>query len=176
MLASWYKMLNADCVVVSIGEHTVYPIYRNGSSSLMEASDRTYKNKQIQNCENIQVLIRDPEVRFVSGINEYCRQNNLDVKETWSLVKQRMVMNRHFCPQFIWLLHLYKFYKGTVTMRPFDDIKKITNIKNADLSHIKKTPVKSIQSFVDMDYRLMDLLGQTLELKYIIGNYKNVLS
>jgi len=61
-------------------------------------------------------------------------------------------------------------------MRPFDDIKKITNIKNADLSHIKKTPVKSIQSFVDMDYRLMDLLGQTLELKYIIGNYKNVLS
>jgi hypothetical protein len=162
--------------VVGIGKHIVYPIFRNGSTSLFEAADRIYTNNQIQVCENIQILIRDPKVRFVSGINEYCRQNNLDVKETRSLVERKEIMDRHFCPQFIWLLNLYKFYKGTVTMRPFNDIKKITHIKKDELAWMKKIPVEPIQKLVDVDLRLLELLGSTVELGYIIRKYKNVLS
>ena len=176
MTTSWIKLLNTDCEVVVIGRHTVYPIFRNGSSSLREAADITYINDQIKDCEHIEVLLRDPAIRFVSGINEYCRQNDLDVRQTWSMVEQDKVNDRHFCPQFVWLLHLSKFYRGKVTLLPFKDIKKITDIKRAELAWMKKIQVDPIKKFVDIDYELMTLLGQTVELEHIIRKYKNVLS
>ena len=176
MPASWIKLLNADCEVVGIGRHTVYPIFRNGSSSLREAADTTYINDQIKDCEHIQILLRDPAIRFISGINEYCRQNKLDVRQTWSMVEQDKVNDRHFCPQFVWLIHLSKFYRGKVTLLPFTDIKKITDIKKAELAWMEKISVDPIKKFVDIDYELMKLIGQTLELEQIIRKYKNVLS
>jgi intein/homing endonuclease len=176
MPTAWTKLLDADCEVVGIGRHTVYPIFRNGSSSLRDAADIIYTNNQIKNCKNIQILLRDPAIRFVSGINEYCRQNALDVRRTWSLVEQEKVNDRHFCPQFVWLLHLFKFYKGKVTLLPFKDIKRITDIKRAELAWMPKIEVAPIKRFVDIDYELMTQLGQTVELGHIIRKYKNVLS
>ena len=110
MLKHWNKLLNTDCIVVDVGPHTVYPIFKNGSSSLMSVSNKTYVNKQISECKSIDIIIRDPETRFVSGLNENCQQNNLDVKDTWDLVYEDKLINRHFAPQWLWLLHLYKFY------------------------------------------------------------------
>jgi len=72
MLKHWNELLTTDCIVINVGPHTIYPIFKNGSSSLMAVADKTYVNKQIANCNNIIILLRDPEERFVSGIND-CR-------------------------------------------------------------------------------------------------------
>jgi len=69
MLTHWNKLLTTACTVIDIGVNTIYPIFKNGSSSLMAVADKTYVNKQIANCNNIIILLRDPEERFVSGIN-----------------------------------------------------------------------------------------------------------
>ena len=82
MLTHWNRLLNTDCTVIDIGSHTVYPIFRVGYTSLMSDADQTYTNRQISKCEHIDILIRNPIDRFVSGVNEYCRQNSLDVKKT----------------------------------------------------------------------------------------------
>jgi|TARA_R110000796_G_scaffold13438_3_gene43397 hypothetical protein len=175
MLGHWANLLNTDCIVVDIGPHTVYPIFRVGSSSLMSVADKMYTNKQIHTCEHIDIMIRDPGDRFVSGLNVYCQQNNLDVKETWRLVDQGKLVNRHFAPQYLWLLHLYKFYKGTVTLKPFDNIKKITNVhKKKDKS--KKVAVTLLKSFVEVDYRLMDHYNETIQLGELIREYRHALS
>ena len=57
MLTHWNKLLNTDCTVIDIGPHTIYPIFKNGSSSLMSIADKTYTNKQIANCNNINILL-----------------------------------------------------------------------------------------------------------------------
>lgn len=126
-------------------------------------------------CENVQILIRDPADRFVSGINAYCKQNNLVVEEIWSEVYKGNLIDRHFSPQYVWLLHLYKFYKGKVTLRNFEYIKKITSIrtkKNAP----RKIKVPQIENFIEIDKKLLLLIDKPVYLKDIVQGYKNVLS
>ncbi len=71
MLTHWNKLLNTDCVVVAVGPHTIYPIFRVGQSTLMSVCDRKYVNKEIDYCNHVEIMIREPEERFVSGVNEY---------------------------------------------------------------------------------------------------------
>ena len=175
MLTHWNKLLNTDCTVIDIGPHTIYPIFKNGSSSLMSIADKTYTNKQIANCNNINILLRDPEERFVSGINEYCKQNNLDVKDTWELVYDDKIINRHFAPQWLWLFHLYKFYRGKVILKPFETINDYCKVhKNKEE---KQTDVALIKQFVEADYELIENhLNEPILLEKLIRKYKNVLS
>tara|TARA_B110000858_G_C17734509_1_gene441824 strand:+ start:513 stop:935 length:423 start_codon:yes stop_codon:yes gene_type:complete len=140
----------------------------------MSDADQTYTNRQISKCEHIDIMIRNPIDRFVSGVNEYCRQNSLDVKETWGLIKQKKLVDRHFAPQYIWLIHLYRFYKGTVTLKPFGSISEITQQHlRANESHQHVDP---IEQFVNVDLDLIKDLHKTLLLGDIIRKYKNVLS
>ena len=174
MLTHWNKLLNTDCTVVDIGPHTVYPIFRVGFTTLSSVCERKYVNKQIAECKHIDVMIRDPGDRFVSGINEYSRQNNLDVEETWKLVEQGKLVDRHFAPQYMWLLHLYKFYKGTVTILPFDHIKQITSVHERK-DDINK-PVPLLKLFLNVDYAIIEHYNETFELGKLIERYRNVLS
>ena len=175
MLTQWNKLLNTDCTVVDIGPHTVYPIFRVGSTSLMIAANKTYVNSHIAKCKHIDVIIRDPSDRFVSGINEYCRQNNLNVEETWKLVDQNRLIDRHFAPQYMWLLHLYKFYKGAVTLKPFSHIKKITNMHEKKDKR-KKVSVALLKTFVEVDYKLMEHYNETTQLGDLIKEHRHALS
>jgi hypothetical protein len=159
---------------MDIGTHTVYPIFRVGFTSLSTVCERKYVNEQIAKCQHIDVMIRNPGDRFVSGINEYCRQNNLDVEETWKLVEQGKLVDRHFAPQYLWLLHLYKFYKGAVTILPFKHIKKITSVHKRKGD--KARPVTPLKSFVEVDYALTEHYYETFELGELIKRYRNVLS
>jgi hypothetical protein len=140
----------------------------------MLAADKTYVNSHIAKCKHIDVMIRDPGDRFVSGINEYSRQNNLNIEETWKLVEQGKLVDRHFAPQYMWLLHLYKFYKGTVTILPFDHIKQITSVHERK-DDINK-PVPLLKSFLIMDHAIVEHYNETFELGRLIERYRNVLS
>jgi|TARA_R110002153_G_scaffold266459_1_gene429797 hypothetical protein len=140
----------------------------------MLAADKTYVNSHIAKCKHIDVMIRDPGDRFVSGINEYSRQNNLNIEETWKLVEQGKLVDRHFAPQYMWLLHLYKFYKGTVTILPFDHIKQITSVHERK-DDINK-PVPLLKSFLNMDHAIVEHYNETFELGRLIERYRNVLS
>ena len=175
MLKHWQELLNTDCIVIDIGSHTIYPIFKNGSTSLMGIADKVYINKQIANCNNINILLRDPEERFVSGINEYCKQNNLDVKDTWELVYDDKIINRHFAPQLLWLFHLYKFYRGKVILKPFETINDYCKVHMNKEG--KKTDVALIKQFVEVDYELIEnYLNKPILLEKLIRKYKNVLS
>ena len=174
MLTQWNKLLNTDCMVVKVGPHTVYPIFRVGQSSLMAVCDKKYVNAEIAECKHIDVMIRDPEVRFVSGVNEYCVQQNLDVKETWELINKGQVHDRHFTPQYVWLMHLYRFYKGDITIRPFDYMSNITQVHLHKSSSSVAVPV--CEPYVKADRHLIKYYNQTVALEELIVRYKNVLS
>ena len=175
MLTHWNKLLNTDCVVVRVGECVVYPIFRVGYSTLMSVCEHKYTNQEIKKLKNINVMIRDPEERFVSGVNEYSRLNAMPVLQTWRLIKDGKLHDRHFTPQYIWLLHLYKYYKGTITIRPFEYIQQITTAHVNKSHHKTKIPV--CENFVDEDRYLARLYNQTMSLPDMVKRYKkNVLS
>jgi len=72
-------------------------------------------------------------------------------------------------------LHLYKFYKGTVTLKPFRDIKKITN-KHVNKDKSKKVAVALLRSFVEVDYKLMEHYNKTIQIGELVKGLKHVLS
>jgi len=174
MLSQWNQLLNTDCVVIDVGTHTVYPIFRVGHSTLMSVCDRKYVNEEIRNCGHVDVMIRDPEERFVSGVNEYCTQHELDVNATWRLINGGKLYDRHFTPQYVWLMHLYRFYKGFITIRPFTHINNITDV------HLHKSEAKTVvpvcESFVAADRHLTKYYNETVHIKYLIERYRHALS
>jgi len=173
MLSQWNKLLTGDCVVVDVGPHTIYPIFRVAYSTLLSVCDKKYTNEEIQNCDHVDVLIREPEERFVSGVNEYCLQHDLDIQHTWQLINSGKLHDRHFTPQYIWLMHLYRFYKGPITIRPFDHI---SNITDAHLhSSVSKTDVPVCEPFVAVDRHLTKLYNKTVNIEYLIKRYRHVL-
>lgn len=175
MIKDWHKLFTTECNVIDIENFTVYPIFRVGWTSLTSLTKKIYTNKEISNCKKITVLIRNPNDRFISGLNYYCKSNNLNINETHKLVKQGKLIDRHFVPQYMWLLHLYKFYKGPVTIKPFESISKMISVhKKKDKEKKIKVPV--IDKLVKIDHKLMAHYNETVFLGDIIKKYKNVLS
>ncbi len=175
MLTHWNKLVLTDCRVVDVGGQHFYPIFKNGSSSLISQADSTLVNEQIADCSNINVFVRDPVDRFVSGINEYCQQNNLDLESTYKLVEHNEITDRHFAPQWIWLVHLSKHYKSDVTLLPFSDISKYcgshNNKRNSDIKR-----VEPIETYIKQDKAILKHLGETLNIKKLIRICKDGLS
>ena len=176
MLKHLTRVLLRDCSVVKIGEYTVYPIHRVGFTSLMHAADSIYTNLEIANLHHIDVLIRDPEERFISGVNEYARQNKLDVRDLYNKIQREQFVDTHFMPQFVWLMNLYRFFKGEITIRPFNFISNITKV------HIRKGEphqyLEPIQRFTEVDRQMLrnTTVHKRYYIKDIIKNYQHVLS
>jgi hypothetical protein len=119
-------------------------------------------------------MIRNPRQRFISGINEYSHRNSIDVDTTWKMIKQGKLLDRHFAPQYVWLIHLYKFYRGNITLRSFDFIKQVTSTHK--IQNSIKRPVPVIDSFVKVDELLIREIGKRQPLEHLIRRYKNALS
>ena len=170
----WNNLLNTDCVVVDVDTHSIYPIFRVGHTSLMYACQKKYVNSEIKKLDHIDIMIREPEERFVSGVNKYCKDNKLNVESTWKKINNGTLQDRHFAPQYVWLLHLYKWYKGSITIWPFNKIKDITDVHHAKSK--KKIDVPVVESLVAVDRHLIKYYNKTLDIGYLIKKYKHALS
>jgi len=174
MLANYDSYLRTKCQVVSIGGTFVYPIFRVGYTSIMEDADMVFTNNEIMLCDNIEVLLRDPRERFISGVNEYCRQNGKGLNHIYKKIQTGKLVDRHFMPQYLWLLHLYKWHKGTVVLRPFSHIKEITHIHAR--ANERHRHIEPIERFTKVDNLLLSHLNKPVPLRDIITRYRDVLS
>ena len=83
-------------------------------------------------------------------------------------------MDRHFSPQWIWLLHLRGFYNGKVTLRAFENITDYCKVQlNKSDS---KTPLEVPYAFICADLELVKYFEQSVSLDKIIKECKSVLS
>jgi hypothetical protein len=169
MLTHWNKLLTTKCTVVKVKGKLVYPIFRVGSTSIISSASEVYTDHEIGNLENI------IEERFISGLNEYCLQNKLDVHTALQMADRGELVDRHFAPQYIWLLHLSRFYNGSVTLLPFEHIKKLTDLHKRDTIPAR-IQISPLEKFVEIDRDLMTMVGQTSKLETLVKRFKHVLS
>ena len=175
MLRHYERYLQTKCQVISIAGTYVYPIFKVGYTCLMEDADMVFSDVEISACpETIIVLLRDPYARFQSGVDEYCKQNKKEFKDVYAKIKSRKLIDRHFMPQYLWLLHLYKWHKGKVCLKSFEYIKEITHFhRRANEEH---PTIEPINNFIKVDRLLMNNINRTVPLEEIIRKYANVLS
>ena len=188
------------CEVVEIPLHNqwVYLIQKNGNSSLrfQQARDNlaVFTNDEISALDYVDVYIRNPRARYVSGVNTYLQHlqrdhPELDLLTAFWFAKRYKFLNTHYLPQFHWLANLARYLRSDakIRIRNFKDFGAITDFK----SRAEVTPPSQdfvtmllkenhgIELWLYLDQILLELAGQeftwTELIEYYQRNYKNTI-
>jgi hypothetical protein len=188
------------CEVVEIPLHQqlVYLIQKNGNSSLRFQQTRdnlaVFTNDQIRALDYVDVYIRNPRDRYVSGVNTYLQHlqrdhPELDSSTAFWFAKRYKFLNTHYLPQFHWLANLARYLRSDakIRIRDFRNFGAITDFKSkAEVTPPSKDFVDellkdnhNIELWLYLDQILLDLAGQeytwTELLDYYRRNHKNII-
>jgi len=179
-----------SCEVIQVAsQQFVYPIFKCGRSSLtmsMESKGWTFvpESDIAKITKPITVFLRDPHERFLSGVNTYLQHlaaegNNLDQHTVLYFINRYLFLNRHYAPQFFWLLNLARFARPDtlVTFSPIAEINQLTDLNHrAEIKPITDELQEKINSFswshlelyLYLDQVLLDQVGKTIKLHDLI--------
>lgn len=163
-----------DVLEIVPSQRYVYPIFKNGSSSLHASGFRTISHEELKSVETIDVFVRDPWQRFVSGVQTCVENLDYDRETTLHFIEHYLFLNRHYCPQFHWLLNLQRFTNARLRLLPLSQLNEIVSVHENKI--VKDRAIEQrlsknekIQFYLQIDQALTEnLLGQTVEFKQIV--------
>jgi hypothetical protein len=158
----------------------IYPIYKNGSSSLKGSAERVYDYKEIRKLKVIEVFVREPFERYVSGVQTWLNHNpNMDRDTALKFIKDFLFLNRHFSLQFHWLVNLQRFTEAWMYLRPIEELHTATDLawnvlaRDESLMDYFQDNTK-LWYYLQLDKILYeDLRGQTLTMRMIVAHIKH---
>jgi hypothetical protein len=182
------KFLYSDtCTIVKIGTEYIFPIYKNGSSSLFRQC-REVNGIQIHHSElrtitdNITVIVREPAERFKSGLatviyNLKMQHPELDSDTIEFLLKRYRYLDTHYVPQFHWILNLSRFINPEVKLhlKPMTYLEKITSLNETALKKDGLTVNDELLQdlYLQLDTILYNQIGKKITFKEIVYLIKN---
>ena len=185
-------------VEIPLHNQWVYLIQKNGNTSVRLQQKRdnltVFSNNEISALDYVDVYIRNPRDRYVSGINTYLQHlqrdyPELDPSTAFWFAKRYKFLNTHYLPQFHWLANLARYLGNDTKIRfgNFKDFGAITDFKSrANVTPPNKDFVTElfkenhgIELWLYLDQILLELAGQeftwTELLDYYQKNYKNII-
>jgi hypothetical protein len=177
------------CEVIEIipSQRYVYPMFKNGRSSLYHYANK-YKlqillNEQIKKISSIDIILRNPQERLISGINTFVQMTmrdhpDLDSKTVLWFAQNYLFLNRHYAPQFLWLVNLAR-YLGPNTKLNFLSMDQLTNITQVNRKPGEVLPVTEqlVNQLINMpnnemyhriDQILVNCIGQSIQFDQLI--------
>ena len=181
------------CEVIEIeaSQRYIYPIFKNGSSSIAEyiqaQKRKVLFNEQIKKISNIDIILRDPLERFISGINTYVsntkRDNpQLDVDTIIYFAETYLFLDRHYAPQFSWLVNLTRYARKNTKLHlhGMESLKEFTplSINPNETMMLSPEIINRLKSnihnemYLRIDNLLLSLIGQALTFEEILKYLK----
>jgi hypothetical protein len=183
------------CEVIELvpSQRYVYPIFKNGQTSLVGYAKK-YKckiliNEQIKKVKSIDVVLRDPQQRLVSGINTFIQMTlrdypELDIETVSWFARNYLFLNRHYAPQFFWIVNLARYLGDDtklnfLSMDHLDQLAKI-NTKPTGINPITEQLLSQIQSmslsemYIRVDQVLVNCIGQSLTFQQLVCLIKQI--
>ena len=168
------------CEVLEVApQRFVYPIYKNGYSSLRESNFRTLSMTELPLLDTVEIFVREPVERFFSGLSTWIEyNNNLDKDTLLFMAGHHLFINRHFAPQFYWLVNLRRFTQAKIKINPIEALSAVTNLKlnenknkiQYDIVHFPK-----VTFYMQLDKVLTEtFMGQTVEFSEIVQAIKDL--
>ena len=168
------------CEVLEVApQRFVYPIYKNGYSSLRESNFRTLSMTELPLLDTVEIFVREPVERFFSGLSTWIEyNNNLDKDTLLFMAGHHLFINRHFAPQFYWLVNLRRFTQAKIKINPIEALSAVTNLKlnenknkiQYDIAHFPK-----VTFYMQLDKVLTEtFMGQTVEFSEIVQAIKDL--
>jgi len=166
------------CEVLQVSsQRFVYPIYKNGYTSLCNSGFKILSNSELSQLETVEIFVRDPIERFFSGLSTWIQYNNhLDKDTMLFMAGHHLFINRHYAPQFHWLVNLRRFTKAKIKINSIEELSTITNLclneninkVNYDITHFPK-----VAFYMQLDKVLTErFIGQTVEFPDIVNAVK----
>lgn len=192
MFKNLTDIFTADCEVVKFDdEQCFYPIFKNGRSSLKIYARKNnlllLKNKEISNLKKITVFLRSPTERFVSGVYTffYLTNNQSIDGNTLKKIESFDIVDRHFVPQYLWLLHLHKYFKGIIEFRSVLELYKLIPNKDGPwtgnprpwraITQKDKDKILSIKhkKYIEVDNKIIKkYMNESVELEKLVKEFK----
>jgi len=190
--------------IVNIKGIYVFPIFKNGHSSIVNYADankcKWLFNEQCNRTNSITVFLRKPFERFMSGVHTFVEHErrkllaqvysqNKNVKDFLSFDSESIfekidaakISNEHFMSQYEWLQRLHRFYNGIVILKTVDHLQQL--IVNRDgpnipkLTHDRRERIKKINVNLDHDNILYNqYVGAHIPLDKLLKGVEHVLS
>jgi hypothetical protein len=172
MLDDWNKILNTDCEIIRMGQNWIYPIFKNGWNGFRHAKEESKFNEHISEVDLINIYLRNPVSRFSSGVNKYAQLHSMEPDTVVHQIKTEGLTDRHWMPQWYWLLHLSRYYKKDVRILPMSAIPHDRKKETPN-----KQQVKVLYDHVEVDLYLIDKwMNRTANLVQVIKESRHVLS
>jgi len=167
-----------DVLEIVPSQRYVYPIYKNGSSSLYNSGFRLMDHDELPTISVVDIYVRNPYDRFVTGVNTFLQHNNnLDRATAIHFVNDYLFLNRHFCPQFHWLVNLQRFTDAKIRINPISTLSDITALRvnqSEDPLLDEALSTEKLHFYLSIDKVLTeDLLGKTVPFKLIVQTIKH---
>ena len=106
----------------------VYPIHKNASSTIARVAIRELNYFQIRDLNTVDVYLRDPFERYVSGVQTYLRYHpELDRETTLRFIEEFLFLNNHFSLQFHWCVNLCRMTDAWLHFRHVDELNSVTH-------------------------------------------------
>ena len=169
----------------------IYLIQKNGSSSLRIQQSRdnlvVFTNNEISALDYVDVYIRNPRARYVSGINTYLQHlqrdhPELDYSTAFWFARRYKFLNTHYLPQFHWLANLDRYLRSDtkIRLRNFQDFGKITDYNSkAQITTPTEEFVNkllednhNIELWLYLDQILLNLQGQEFTWPELVEYYR----
>lgn len=162
-----------DVLEIVPSQRYVYPIHKNGSSSLYNSGFRLVNHDELHSVPVVDIYVRDPYDRFITGVNTFLQHNsNLDRDTVLHFVGNYLFLNRHFCPQFHWLVNLQRFTNAKIRINPINSLSEITGLTHNQSKNLvlnKYFDNDKLRFYLSIDKVLTeDLLGKTIPFKLIV--------
>ena len=162
-----------DVLEIVPSQRYVYPIYKNGSSSLYNSGFRLMDHDELPNIPVVDIYVRNPYDRFVTGVNTFLQHNkDLDRATALHFINNYLFLNRHFCPQFHWLVNLQRFTRAKIKINSIDTLSDITTLQvnqSKDLLLDEVLSTEKLHFYLSIDKVLTEeLLGKTVPFKLIV--------
>jgi hypothetical protein len=152
----------------------VYPIHKNASSLITTLALRKLNYREIEQLTTIDVYMRDPFERYVSGVQTYLRYRpELDRETALKFIEEFLFLNNHFSLQFHWIVNLARMTEARVHLRKLDELSLITdkvwNSLTRDETLIERfVNHNKLHYYLQLDKVLYEeLVGQTLTFRQI---------
>ena len=196
MLSPLDRIIFPDrCEVIEVipSQRYVYVIFKNGHTSFFTPQKRNNWpiriNQQIQKINSIDVIIRNPTERLVSGINTFIQHTlrdnpGLDPSTVEWFALNYQSLNRHYVSQFVWLLNLSRYLNPNATLNflPMSAIGEITGrdakpkgvlpATNELIAEIHQ--IQNNEMYQRIDAVIFECIGQSLTFKELLQQINTV--
>jgi hypothetical protein len=186
MLGSLTNSLFADgCEVYKLADQSyALSIFKNGSSALKWAGSQLVDHAEVKTIPVIDVFYREPVDRMVSGIGKYLldlmmSDINLDIKTANVFATTYLSLNKHYCPQFFWVLNFCRYSDALIRVRPLTDLSQYLPMSGGppklSFPEIKERLMANpeLPAYLGYDYALGDFMNQTVPLSDIVSRIKS---